>query len=91
MIGLSYIFQGIIKVISASRNKGLDLANGDFIQFLDADDFIHPKKFSTQIEFIKTQSSQAIVFWIKPDFFLKVRLERFFRSHFQWRNFPHLI
>lgn len=77
---LSYIFQEN-KGVSASRNIGLDLANGDFIQFLDADDFIHPKKFLTQIEFIKTQSSRAIVFG-SGRFFFDSAPEKIFSSHF---------
>lgn len=33
----------------AARNLGYTHATGDFIQFLDSDDFISPKKFTTQI------------------------------------------
>jgi glycosyltransferase involved in cell wall biosynthesis len=77
---LTYLFQEN-KGVSASRNKGLELANGDFIQFLDADDFIHPKKFSTQIEFIKSQSPQAIVFG-SSRFSFESAPEKIFSSHF---------
>lgn len=31
--------------LSDARNKGLDVANGDFIGFVDGDDLIHPKMF----------------------------------------------
>lgn len=35
--------------VSATRNFGLDLAQGEYIMFIDSDDFIHPNKLSTQI------------------------------------------
>lgn len=34
----------------AARNKALSLAQGDYIQWLDADDLLHPEKISTQLQ-----------------------------------------
>ncbi len=35
--------------LSSARNKGLDEATGDYIQFLDSDDMITPDKFETSL------------------------------------------
>ncbi len=34
----------------AARNRGLEAASGTYIQFLDADDLLHPSKIEAQIE-----------------------------------------
>ncbi len=36
--------------LSSTRNYGYLLSKGEFIQFLDADDFLEPLKFEEQIE-----------------------------------------
>ena len=38
---------------SAARNKGLELAKGRYITFIDGDDLIHPFKFETQINYMR--------------------------------------
>ncbi len=43
--------------LAAARNSGLMLAKGEFIQFLDADDFISPDKLSHQTQFMIQQTS----------------------------------
>ena len=47
----------IKKGANAARNKGLNIAKGEWIQFLDADDLIEPKKIEHQISLIQSASN----------------------------------
>jgi glycosyltransferase involved in cell wall biosynthesis len=45
----------------AARNRGLSVASGDWIQFLDADDLLFPEKIEKQIQ-ARPKDSDSIVF-----------------------------
>lgn len=47
---------------NAARNKGLEIANGEWIQFLDADDLIDKRKIEHQIDLIKNNRDSNIHF-----------------------------
>jgi glycosyltransferase involved in cell wall biosynthesis len=42
--------------VSAARNAALDRASGEFIQFLDADDLLHPGKLETHVHALRQHS-----------------------------------
>lgn len=44
----------------ATLNKGIDLANGDFIARMDADDVCLPKRFEKQVQFMKRHPEVAV-------------------------------
>jgi len=46
---------------SAARNRGLALARGELIQFLDADDLLHPQKLERQVR-LSLEDPKAIVY-----------------------------
>ncbi|XWK85939.1 MAG: glycosyltransferase [Phormidium sp.] len=48
--------------LSASRNRGLSLASGEFISFLDADDCWTPDKLQAQLEALQANPEAAVAY-----------------------------
>ena len=48
------------KGLSATRNRGFTLSKGDYIQFLDADDMIHPNKLLEQVEILDNNETIGV-------------------------------
>jgi glycosyltransferase involved in cell wall biosynthesis len=47
---------------NTARNRLLELAHGDWLQYLDADDYLQPDKIARQVEFLVEHSDAEIVF-----------------------------
>ena len=47
---------------AAARNKALEMCQGDYIQWLDADDLISPDKIARQVEAVEEGRSKRILF-----------------------------
>jgi glycosyltransferase involved in cell wall biosynthesis len=48
--------------LAASRNRGIRLARGEFIAFIDADDLWTPDKLARQLEALRVEPSAALVY-----------------------------
>lgn len=46
---------------SSARNLGLEFAEGEYIQLLDADDLLHPEKFQKSIEVFKKTDCDVVI------------------------------
>ncbi len=55
------VVKQVNKGASAARNHGITLAKGEFIQFLDADDFLHPQKIEHQINTLQHYSDLHLI------------------------------
>ncbi len=74
--------------LSSSRNRGISLAHGEFLIFLDADDFLWPDTVLSQINFLRShpESGMAVC---RTQFFSTLSSEGKPLPSGQWRLFLH--
>src|SRR3989338_10346077 len=48
--------------LAAARNKAIEKSKGDYLQFLDADDLIHPEKIKKQIDCLMREPQFDVVY-----------------------------
>jgi glycosyltransferase involved in cell wall biosynthesis len=68
---IRYIFSENDRGVSAARNIGIRLAQGEYIAFLDDDDVWLPSKLQKQLEFIPLEKLLVLFFLIKDKFIQK--------------------
>lgn len=63
--------------LSDARNAGLDICTGDFISFVDSDDFIHPKFIETLLNAILTTDADiSMCFFTSENFVESSEMEK---------------
>ncbi|GGA83871.1 hypothetical protein GCM10011369_27360 [Neiella marina] len=53
--------------VSVARNHGLDAASGQYIGFVDADDWAHPQMFASLLATLSEQTAQQKAVWARCD------------------------
>lgn len=75
---IKYYFQ-TNQGVSAARNKGLDLVSGEYIIFIDADDYIS-KKFISNLVLKKSINDDIVIAGLSKYFYNNIFLEKIFPS-----------
>lgn len=62
--------------LSDARNKGLEQAQGEYVIFLDSDDFIHPQTLEFSLALAKANGSNIVTWYKDPYYRLTTILRR---------------
>jgi glycosyltransferase involved in cell wall biosynthesis len=61
---IKYVYQSN-QGVSAARNKGFDCSSGDFICFLDADDWFYPTNIQEKVKLIQESGNGLVHSWVE--------------------------
>lgn len=79
---------------SRARNRGVEAASGEYIQFLDSDDTVYPKKIERQVEVFESKKNNkylGMVYSWGYFFFLATGQRRPWKSTFQGKIFKEWL
>lgn len=62
--------------LSAARNTGIDVAAGEYITFVDSDDWIEPETYAETVEFLQSNQLEVVCF----DFYTERNGKKTFRA-----------
>nr|WP_315142619.1 glycosyltransferase family 2 protein [uncultured Flavobacterium sp.] len=80
----------IKKGASISRNLGLKIAKGEFIQFLDSDDILAPNKIEVQLDLLKKESKYTISTCMWGKFNVLSEPLNIFKNNVDYKNFENI-
>lgn len=82
---IKYIYQSN-SGLSSARNLGLDHASGQWIQFLDADDVIHPDKIRAQIDKYNSSKYSSSKYFLSFTDYFRSKIDNIEEILFDFRS-----
>lgn len=89
------VFSQKNKGVSEARNLGLQNAKGDYIAFVDADDWLHPQSLETYMITLREEHFEIVISQFLPEkknlIMQETKVEVFDRKNIEQKIFPKFI